>query len=463
MTADTSASAMTNMDIDDSKFGYSRLSGNGSRFQNSVNGLRRNPFKLVAAGLGLLCVFLLAGVIGQHLHYRKLEGENQNRLNEVTKVKDNLQENLKTVQKDKKTLQVDKDQLQGRYDYLSRQNNQLQTNANILKQESNDLKVKQSQLQMANSALSQSLNQLNSSQQQLQTNNKALTKARDLLDEQHKSVVKLNKDLQTSYDTAVKERNNLENKYNNATRSREQLQLSCNLLTKTVENLQKHYNISTSEKEKLASSHQNLTKEMAELQASYDILVKVNDQLQASYTVLLQEKEELLSTKMNVTAERDQLKMVNFNLTAERDKLQQEVQKLNTTIQDKPCPAGWKKFQYSCYYAASGQKSWHNSRLDCQNRGADLVIITSEQEMSFINGLYSSDSEVWIGLTDEGVEGQWVWVDGTPLTKTFWAKGQPNSMSGRNQDCVEFWHRLTRQGEWNDESCSTEAHWICEM
>lgn len=83
--------------------------------------------------------------------------------------------------------------------------------------------------------------------------------------------------------------------------------------------------------------------------------------------------------------------------------------------------------------------------------------------MTFINSLYGSEKEVWIGLTDEGVEGQWKWVDGSPLTTAYWGKNQPNSFDGRNQDCVEFWHRASGNGDWNDENCNVEQNWICEM
>lgn len=83
--------------------------------------------------------------------------------------------------------------------------------------------------------------------------------------------------------------------------------------------------------------------------------------------------------------------------------------------------------------------------------------------MTFINGLFQTDKEVWIGLTDEGVEGHWTWVDGTPLTTAFWGKGQPNSFDGRNQDCVEFWHKDSGVGDWNDENCNIEQYFLCEM
>uniref|UniRef100_A0A3P8W813 CD209 antigen-like n=1 Tax=Cynoglossus semilaevis TaxID=244447 RepID=A0A3P8W813_CYNSE len=130
---------------------------------------------------------------------------------------------------------------------------------------------------------------------------------------------------------------------------------------------------------------------------------------------------------------------------------------------DKTCPDSWRKFEYSCYYTSIGKKSWKSSREYCQSKGGDLVIIQSQSEMTFINGLYMDDKEAWIGLSDSGVEGTWRWVDGSPLTHTYWAQGQPNSYNGREQDCVEFWHRATKQGEWNDENCTIEQNWICEM
>ncbi|CAB1417613.1 unnamed protein product [Pleuronectes platessa] len=77
--------------------------------------------------------------------------------------------------------------------------------------------------------------------------------------------------------------------------------------------------------------------------------------------------------------------------------------------------------------------------------GVDVIAL------HFINGLFGNN-RVWIGLADEGVEGVWKWVDGTPLTLEFWAADQPNSYKGTDQDCVEFWHRASGKAEWNDEN-----------
>lgn len=55
------------------------------------------------------------------------------------------------------------------------------------------------------------------------------------------------------------------------------------------------------------------------------------------------------------------------------------------TFTAKKCPAGWQKFEYSCYYSSAGKKTWKQSRDYCQSKGADLAIIKSQSEMV---GLY---------------------------------------------------------------------------
>ncbi|CDQ93185.1 unnamed protein product [Oncorhynchus mykiss] len=110
----------------------------------------------------------------------------------------------------------------------------------------------------------------------------------------------------------------------------------------------------------------------------------------------------------------DKLKKSVENRTMERDQLQKERERLNCNITGS-CPEGWRRFGCSCYYLSTERKSWEESRQDCLERGADLVIINSEEEQTFING-FKSVTFAWIGLTDSVTEGTWKWVDGTPLT-----------------------------------------------
>uniref|UniRef100_A0A8C4HRM7 C-type lectin domain-containing protein n=1 Tax=Dicentrarchus labrax TaxID=13489 RepID=A0A8C4HRM7_DICLA len=116
---------------------------------------------------------------------------------------------------------------------------------------------------------------------------------------------------------------------------------------------------------------------------------------------------------------------------------------------------GWRYFYGSFYYISSIKRTWEASRDDCLQKGAELVIINSQEEQEFIRQYKKS---AWIGLTDRVTEGVWKWVDGTPLTTSFWRSGEPNNYYGRNEDCVE----ITNNGGWNDLVCENEINWICE-
>ncbi|KAM8773182.1 uncharacterized protein AB9X84_014483 [Acanthopagrus schlegelii] len=463
MAVEYRASTVTNMDMENSKIGYKQFFTDGSKLQSSVYAMRNSPFRIATVCLGVLCLILFSGVIGQNVHYQKAEQDHQNNLKSMSKEKENLQQDLRAVQKQTKDLTTTNAQLQRSNVYLSERYQLTETNYNLLNRQVSELKSSQTQLQASNTAATKEIEALKASNDQLQTNNNALTTAKDLIQKQHDKVVNSKNELQANYVSATKERDNLKNKYHNATRQRDQLQLNYNTLIKDVEHLQDRYNHSTNEKDKLASSHQNLTAEKESLQDRYDLLVKSLDELQASYRSLIQEKQDVESSCQNVTVERDLLVKNNNNLTAESEMLQLEIEQLKAKIREKPCPTDWRKYEGSCYYTSTGKKTWRKGREYCQSKGADLAIVKSQEEMIFINSLYPSDKQVWIGLTDQGVEGHWTWVDGSPLTTTFWGKNQPNSSNGRNQDCAEFRHRATGNGDWNDESCNVEQNWICEM
>ncbi|XP_071025328.1 C-type lectin domain family 4 member M-like [Oncorhynchus clarkii lewisi] len=71
----------------------------------------------------------------------------------------------------------------------------------------------------------------------------------------------------------------------------------------------------------------------------------------------------------------------------------------------------WNKFESCWYFVSSEIKTWSESRQDCVERGADLVIVNSREKQRF---LFAFNKRAWIGLTDNETEGSWKWVDGTP-------------------------------------------------
>ncbi|XP_020568812.1 C-type lectin domain family 17, member A-like isoform X2 [Oryzias latipes] len=125
------------------------------------------------------------------------------------------------------------------------------------------------------------------------------------------------------------------------------------------------------------------------------------------------------------------------------------------------CSAEWIGFGSSCYFFSVESKSWDEARESCRAREADLVVINTNDEKTFI--FASSHKPVWIGLTDKVQEGTWKWVDGSPLTLQFWGDDQPDNGGGiqayGEEDCVQI--RYT-PGSWNDIACKNSQKWICE-
>ncbi|XP_027872188.1 CD209 antigen-like protein C [Xiphophorus couchianus] len=121
---------------------------------------------------------------------------------------------------------------------------------------------------------------------------------------------------------------------------------------------------------------------------------------------------------------------------------------------------GWLYFRDSFYYISSTKKTWDESRKYCLREDADLLIINSREEQNFITQL-SRDKLTWIGLRELSGTERWIWVDGAPLTESYWGPGEPNRLVKGNPICVEM-RFFDTENSWNDIPCTTENFWMCE-
>ncbi|XP_039664612.1 CD209 antigen-like protein C isoform X2 [Perca fluviatilis] len=176
--------------------------------------------------------------------------------------------------------------------------------------------------------------------------------------------------------------------------------------------------------------------------------------VEAGFKNLTEERDDLKRKLNKSVSERDTLKRTNLNVEARFKTLTEESDDLNRKLNN---VGGWEYFSGSFYYISSVKKTWNESRDDCLQKGADLVIINSKEEQNFT---IKFEKRLWIGLTDSETEGTWKWVDGTPLTKSYWVSGEPNDEYG--EDCGEISH-FHSENSWNDVSCSFPLNWICEM
>uniref|UniRef100_A0A8C2A2P0 C-type lectin domain-containing protein n=1 Tax=Cyprinus carpio TaxID=7962 RepID=A0A8C2A2P0_CYPCA len=104
-------------------------------------------------------------------------------------------------------------------------------------------------------------------------------------------------------------------------------------------------------------------------------------------------------------------------------------------------------------------KSWSDSRQYCRDRGADLLIINTEEKQRLVSTLFKET--VWIGLSDREQEGNMKWVDNSPLKQGFWESNEPNDAGG-NEDCIELNPAKSVLNNWNDIPCTDKRKWICD-
>ncbi|XP_075441136.1 asialoglycoprotein receptor 1-like isoform X2 [Ascaphus truei] len=129
--------------------------------------------------------------------------------------------------------------------------------------------------------------------------------------------------------------------------------------------------------------------------------------------------------------------------------------------QDPPCPPDWDPFSGSCYFFFRAVKSWTDSKKSCESENSHLVVINTQEEQNYIQGI-TVPVYTWIGLTD--VDGEWKWDDGTRYDSALknWLPGQPDEYFGHGLGGGEDCAHLHRKGQWNDDHCSRHYSYICE-
>ncbi|XP_075867986.1 C-type lectin domain family 4 member E-like isoform X3 [Nelusetta ayraudi] len=175
------------------------------------------------------------------------------------------------------------------------------------------------------------------------------------------------------------------------------------------------------------------------------------------------------------------MKDINRNVTERFDKMKETLDKascpagVNTTKPCPPCPKNWEEHGDQCYLFYELATTWELARQRCQQQGGDLVRIDSREEQRFLaerlkEKMKDHEDKFWIGLTDAQTEGQWLWVDGSPLNKSlkFWNNNEPDNWRERNrehgEDCAALGgiSNYVNLANWYDQNCKDSHKSICE-
>lgn len=117
------------------------------------------------------------------------------------------------------------------------------------------------------------------------------------------------------------------------------------------------------------------------------------------------------------------------------------------------------------YQRIDTSMTWSNAKTYCENLEGYLATLTSQPENDFV---YSTvgipQTDIWLGGTDEAVEGTWQWVTGETWAWTYWFPGNPDDNAAIGQDYLAF-SGFDTLGRWDDAGLPSEdleRIFICE-
>ncbi|XP_060127170.1 C-type lectin domain family 2 member D [Zootoca vivipara] len=116
------------------------------------------------------------------------------------------------------------------------------------------------------------------------------------------------------------------------------------------------------------------------------------------------------------------------------------------------CPDGWIGYQRKCYYFSESDRNWTYSQNYCDSFNASLVVIDSQEEMSFLRR-YKGPADHWIGLQRTDDQEPWRWINGTIFNFWFDIRGGGKSAYMNHQGVASSNGR--HEGPW---ICSKPVH-----
>ncbi|XP_056322514.1 C-type lectin domain family 12 member B-like isoform X2 [Danio aesculapii] len=129
----------------------------------------------------------------------------------------------------------------------------------------------------------------------------------------------------------------------------------------------------TEEKHQLITNITNITEDRDALVNKIINLTEDRDKLLTNITNLIEDQNRLQAKNIRLTQEKDELSSNKQDLIKQRDHLNQEKNELLKMDE-------WIYYRSNVYYFFKLKKSWTESRRDCRNYGADLVIIDNREE-----------------------------------------------------------------------------------
>jgi hypothetical protein len=84
--------------------------------------------------------------------------------------------------------------------------------------------------------------------------------------------------------------------------------------------------------------------------------------------------------------------------------------------------------------------SWSASELEAVALGGHLVTVNNQAENDWVFATFGQDRNLWIGLHDANLNGQFTWASGEISSYSNWSPGEPNNLGV--EPAVHMWGNL---------------------
>ena len=102
--------------------------------------------------------------------------------------------------------------------------------------------------------------------------------------------------------------------------------------------------------------------------------------------------------------------------------------------------------------------TWNDAQILCENMGASVVAINSEEESQVINTIVGYDTDIWIGYRAAASSSTWEWASGETSDFTVWRAGEPKAEARTVPRCAYLTtddeSRSYTTREWREADCN---------
>ncbi|XP_067386979.1 B-cell differentiation antigen CD72 [Emydura macquarii macquarii] len=179
--------------------------------------------------------------------------------------------------------------------------------------------------------------------------------------------------------------------------------------------------------QQVSTQEETLGQRASELERAQSELERAQSELEQARRELEQMELEGNSTQKQMQRQEAKLAETKEELARLAEEMREIKVKLNETElalsrirpceQTDCCPELWLLYRGKCLFVSREKKSWSESKVDCEKKSAQLLIIKPWNLWTMPDFLKNTDGQYWIGLWKTWSEGDWKWVEKSPSDK----------------------------------------------